>query len=238
MRIPIAAVGIKIQASVDLANIFYLDQWGTQDEKRFYMSSQNTNTPIIIGPQIDLPLDMANIQDIAGQGFMTSNMAMSILSMIVVYKGLILPITKGDFSHKINKRNIPSQHIKNKKSRKKRSTLTNIIQEYISPWIIAGFENQPMLDEILAKMGVPKRKCQEQLVCQAYTNLPHLPHGIMDLVVVFSKHFVDLPEYELAMVYGLGGGCDSLHPDMPHGYCLDPVDLVNLTNFWRIQLSW
>ncbi|CAL4076043.1 unnamed protein product [Meganyctiphanes norvegica] len=220
MRLPQASVNIKILAAVDLANIFYLEQWGTQEEKQMYLS-EKSDTPVILGPTIEMPLDFANLQDSTGNGFITSKAAISLLSLIVVYKGLVLPMTRG----KTITNSIPGN---SRKRRKKRSSLTNIIQEYINPWIMAGLEDQPRLTDILTKLGVPERKCQDRLVCQAFTYLPHLPHGIRDLLVVLSKRMVDLPDYELAIVYGLGGGgCDLLHVDLPPDNCPDPIDLVN-----------
>jgi len=231
MRIPEVTLGIQIKAAVELANIFYLDQWGSLEEKRLFLSERTDDTPITIGPKIKLPLDVANIQEYAGNGFLTSKMAFSILTLIVVYKGFVLPIvTNGTSFTKKTKRNIGIQD-NTKRSRKKRSSLTSKIQEYINPWVIAGLEHQPKLANILSKMGVPERNCQERLVCQAYTHLPNLPHGIRDLLVVLSKRMVDLHEFELAMVYGLGGGgCDFLHLDQlqqPTNICEDPTELVN-----------
>lgn len=61
MRVPTCIIGVKMVALMDLANIFFLDTWGTEEAKRKWLETKG-DLPIFFGVEAHVPPDLANIQ--------------------------------------------------------------------------------------------------------------------------------------------------------------------------------
>ncbi|XP_037783382.1 uncharacterized protein LOC119579548 [Penaeus monodon] len=255
MRVPTCIIGVKMVALMDLANIFFLDTWGTEEAKRKWLETKG-DLPIFFGVEAHVPPDLANIQ-VSSRKELLVGFSLATLTLLTLYLSFILPYSahtshmssrslhvhdphtgikdftresvrlddSENFQFPETPRLVKERSTSGRKRRRSRSR-RGLSRYFKALWWRFKHE-RPSLSFVLGRLGVTKTECQIALVCHAHSYLMNLPAGVRGLLVMITSRFSDLSEYEEGIVTGLGGGtCDSFYQS-ENRICPDPYDVIS-----------
>ncbi|XP_047477967.1 uncharacterized protein LOC125031322 [Penaeus chinensis] len=199
MRVPTCIIGIKMVTVMDLANIFFLDTWGTEEAKRKWLETKG-ELPIIFGVEAHVPPDLANIQ-VSPRKELLVGFSLATLTLLTLYLSFILPYS-AHTSHvsprSLHVHGLPTREsvrlddnenlqfletprrVKERSTsgrKRRRSRSRRGLSRYFKALWWRFKHERPSLSFVLGRLGVTRTECQIALVCHAHSYLMDLPAG-------------------------------------------------------------